>query len=368
MCGQDILRATFPMNPVASLFTPLSVGAWNLSHRVVMAPMSRLWAHPDDACATPRMAAYYAQRATRGGLIVAEACAVCAAGLPQRGVAGLFSAHHVNSWRFVVDQVHREGAFILAQLWHAGRLVRPLESGCHPVGASAIAAKGTTYAPRMDASPAAVPQALSDAAIESTIDQYRQAAENAADAGFDGVELHGASGCLIDQFLHGSTNHRDDAYGGSIEGRANFLVDAVRALRSIWGSERVGVRISPFGRLNDVHDSDSHALFDHVARRLRAEGVAYVHVLEPRAGAGVIAPLEGRAATPISSLIRSAFDGVVLASGGFDAEGALQALQAGAADAIAFGRAFIAHPDLPARLKWGNAIRNAAASDLFIEA
>lgn len=346
------------------LFTPLSVGAWELSHRVVMAPMSRLWADPDDATASSRMAACYAQRATPGGLIVAEASAVAAVGLAQRGGAGLFDANQVNSWRSVVEQVHGQGGIIVAQLWHAGRLVRSRIIGVRPVGASAIAARGPTYAPSMDPSPAEVPEPMGDEGVESTIDQYRQAAENAADAGFDGVELLSASGCLIDQFLHESANRRDDEYGGSIERRVSFLRDAVRALGSVWGSDRVGVRISPFGHLNDVHDSDTRGLFDHVARQLREEGIAYLHVMEPRAGAGVTSPPDDTS-VPVTAMIRSAFDGVIFASGAFDARSGSEALQTGVADAIAFGRAFIVHPDLPSRLRRGDAIGKLDRTRLF---
>jgi N-ethylmaleimide reductase len=217
----------------------------------------------------------------------------------------------------------------------------------------------------MDARPAEVPEPLSDAAIDATVDQYRQAAENAADACFDGVELHGASGRLIDQFLHDGTNRRDDEFGGSIERRVSFLVDTVQALKSVWAGARVGVGISPFGRLNDVRDSDAGALFDHVARRLRREEVAHVHVMEPRAGAGVMVPFESGTDGPASALIRSTFGGVIVATGGFDAIDASHALQTGAADAIGFGRAFIVHSDLPARLKRGDRIANADPAELF---
>jgi N-ethylmaleimide reductase len=317
-----------------------------------MAPISRLRAAGGDGTATSQMAHYYARRASRGGLIVAEASAISPQAVGQPGTPGMYGPGHVNSWGAITDVVHEQGGLIVAQLWHSGRLARSAISGQTPVSASRLAARGSTYAPALHRDPSEIPRALGEDEIETVIDQYRQAAENAADAGFDGVELHCANGCLADQFLQDGTNHRSDGYGGSIENRSRFLIDAIQALTSVWGPSRVGVRLSPFGAINDIDDSDPVALFSHVLGRLQDEGIAYVHLMEPRAGAGLI-EISPCTAPQITRILRPRFSGVVIASGNFDVKNAQAAITDGIADAIAFGRPFIANPDLPRKLAQG---------------
>lgn len=358
-------RDDVPQAPTSPLFTPLVVGALSLSHRVVMAPLSRLRAREMDGSVTCQMVRYYARRATQGGLIVAEALAVSPQGVAQTGTPCMFDPAHANGWRAVTGAVHRRGGIIIAQLWHGGRLARAPDATRQIVSASAIRAKGLTYAPAPQAESAELPVELDEDGIDSIIDQYRQAAEFASDAGFDGVEMHCANGCLADQFLHDGSNHRSDDYGGSFEGRTRFLKDAVQTLSSVWGAERVGVRLSPFGLINDVHDSDTVHLFSHVLKCLQNEGVAYVHLMEARAGAGFASPRLAGSAPEIAQTFRSHFSRVIIASGNFDAARANAAIVDGSVDAVSFGRAFLSHPDLPSRLAAGGAIAAAKHEDYF---
>ncbi|WP_457323952.1 alkene reductase [Roseateles sp. P5_E11] len=332
------------------LFQPLQIGAFRLSHRVVMAPVGRLWADRVDGTATPQMVHHYARRATPGGLIVAEATAVSREAVAQPGTPGLFTAQQVNAWRTITDAVHKRRGIIVAQLWHAGRLAQP-PNGLPPGGPSPIAASGRVFTPAARSAPPTSPREIDENGIDQVIDEFRLAAENASDAGFDGVEMHCANGCLADQFLHSGSNHRTDGYGGSFEKRTNFLIDVVQTLTAVWGADRVGVRLSPFGVINDVADDAPMALFDHVLGRLRTEGIAYLHLMEPAAGAGVEAPPAGL--PDVARLLRSHFDRILIASGGFDAPRANALLQEGFADAVSFGRSFIANPDLPSLLAEG---------------
>jgi len=285
-----------PVEP--GLHTPLKVGAWMLNHRVVMAPLNRLLATAADGVPSKRTIEHYALRASEGGLIVAESIAVSPLGIAQPGTAGIFESKHVNAWSLVTHEVHRRGGLIVAQLWHAGRLARSAQTGAQPISASA----------------------LDDDGIDEVIDQYRRAAENAADAGFDGVEMSCAYGCLADQFLQEGTNIRTDRYGGSIENRVRFLVDAVQALCAVWGPARIGVRMD-----GSVPDD----LLSHVLARMHDEQLAYVHVVVPSAGDGM---------ARMAQLVRASFGGAVIAAGGFDADSAREAIATGAVDAIAFGR------------------------------
>jgi N-ethylmaleimide reductase len=338
-----------------SLHSPFHLGIWTLSHRVVMAPLNRLGSLQPEGIPSPASIRYYGARASCGGLIVAESAAVSARGMAQPGTAGMFTSKQVNSWREVTDVVHLRGGIIFAQLWHAGRLVRTEINGMPPVSASNVAARGPIHAPGLHSGPGETPVALDDDGIDKVIDEYRRAAENAADAGFDGVEMCCANGCLADQFLHDGSNLRNDRYGGSIENRTRFLIDTVQALSSVWGATRVGVRLSPLGLINDVSDSDPGALFAYLLPRLQDEGVAYVHLMEPDAGAGWQDAGSGAPAAPHVRW-RDLFGGTLLLSGGFDADGgstAKAAIEDGHADAIAFGRAFVANPDLPFRLAEG---------------
>ncbi|HSI59834.1 MAG TPA: alkene reductase [Ideonella sp.] len=346
------------------LHSALQVGAWALAHRVVLAPLNRLLALSPGGVPSPMSLRHYALRASAGGLIVAESIAVAAQGLAQAGTSGIFGPEHVNAWRSVTDEVHRRGGFIVAQLWHGGRLASAVLSGLPAIGPSAVAAAGTVHVPAAQAAPTEAPVVLDDDGIDDVMEQYRRAAENAADAGFDGVEMSCANGCLADQFLHDSSNQRADRYGGPVENRVRFLIDAVQTLCAVWGSARVGVRLSPFSVINDVEDSTAAVLFPQVLLRLQDEHIAYVHLVEPRSGGG----LSSASDTPqplVADWLRASYPGVLIASGGFDGASAQQAIARGSADAIGFGRAFIANPDLPRRLAAGAVLSDLDPAQYF---
>jgi N-ethylmaleimide reductase len=258
----------------------------------------------------------------------------------------------------VVDAIHRKGGVAFSQLWHVGRVSHSSHhpDGSLPVSASAMRPAGEAFAAGFKRVAYEVPRALETGEISSIIEDYDRAAERAQTAGFDGVELHAANGYLIDQFLHDGTNHRTDRYGGSIENRTRLLLEATDRLISRLGAARVGVRLSPFGSVNDVRDSDPFTLNRHAIEALSARGIAYLHLIEPRVQAGLREELNLNVPPSVSSLFREFFKGPIIASGGFTKPSAEAALQDGSADAIAFGRAFIANPDLPHRLAVGAAL------------
>lgn len=347
------------------LFDPLNLGALALAHRIVMAPMGGLRAAEPGGVPTLSMAEHYARRASTGGLIIAEASPVSWRGTGQSHTPGIYSAEQVNNWRLVTDAIHAHGGLVMAQLWHAGRLAQPTpDDGESPIGASGIRASGIVYAPARSESPARPPQSISEGGIEAVIDEFRCAAENAADAGFDGVELHCANGCLVDQFLQDRTNDRRDRLGGTRQNRIGFLRDLVESLASVWGPGRVGVRLSPFGKLNDIGDTDPLPLFTSVLSCMHDLGAAYVHLMEPRAGGGHVDPPDEQAPRVVP-MLRPHFPGVLIASGGFDARSAALAIEHGEADAIAFGRYFLSNPDLPQRLRSGAALQPFEPADYF---
>jgi N-ethylmaleimide reductase len=332
------------------LFLPLAVGALALGHRIVMAPIGRARANPHDGTATGDMVRFYGSRATPGGLIVAESSAVSAAAASHAGTPGMFTAQHVNAWRAVTDAVHSRQGLIVAQLWHGGRLARPPD-GSAPYAPSGIEVMGRVYAPVADDRLPLRPRAIDEDDIDQVVDQFRRAAENASDAGFDGVELHCANGCLVDQFLHGGSNRRSDSYGGSIENRSRLLIEVVQTLTAVWGADRVGVRLSPFGQINDMHDHSPQQLFAAVLDRLDLEDVAYVHLMEPGACAGLLTAMPDL--PDAARLLRAHFPRILIASGNFDAASADESIRQGIADAVSFGRSFLANPDLPARFAQG---------------
>ncbi|CAN7772836.1 alkene reductase [Variovorax sp. LjRoot290] len=347
------------------LNTPLQIGPWALSHRVVMAPFSRLLASAPEGVPSPALQRHYAMRASKGGLIVSESIAVAPAAVAQHGTAGIFATDQVNAWKSVTDEVHRQGGYMVAQLWHGGRLASPRLTGLPAIGASAIALPATIHAPGAQRRSAEPPLVLDDDGIEEVIDQYRRAAENAADAGFDGVEMCCANGCLADQFLHSGSNVRTDRYGGPTENRVRFLIDAVQSLASVWGSSRVGVRLSPLGAINGTFDAAPELLFPHLLRRLHEESLAYVHVAEPRALGGFDHGAAAHEALVVDWL-RPSYPGVIVASGGFDGASASAVIERGAADAVGFGRSFAANPDLPERLLTGGPLKVADPTRYFI--
>jgi N-ethylmaleimide reductase len=335
------------------LFTPVQIGALSLSHRVVMAPLTRMRSlQPGDVpCALN--ATYYGQRASRGGLIIAEATDICEQARGYPGAPGVYSPAQIAGWKLVTDAVHAKGGLIFLQIWHTGRIshssMQP--GGALPVAPSAIAAPGNHMDMRFNAVPFETPRALALDEIPAIIGLFRQAAINARAAGFDGVEIHAANGYLVNQFLQDCTNTRTDAYGGSIENRTRFLLEVVDAVAAAWSADRVGVRLSPWGTFNGMSDRDPGRLYDHVATALGKRGIAYIHVIEPRADQSSDTNALDPNAPDAASRLKTCFKGPVIAAGGFTQHTAGQVIAAGHADAVAFGRSFIANPDLPERFR-----------------
>jgi N-ethylmaleimide reductase len=342
------------MTEANPLFTPVALGALALKHRVAMAPLTRLRAtRPGDV---PRAlnAEYYGQRASDGGLIITEATDVSEQARAYPGAPGIHSAEQIAGWRAVTDAVHAKGGVIVVQLWHGGRVshssMQP--GGALPVAPSAIPVRGMQH---VDTNGQTVefetPRALALEEIPGIVASFAQAARNAREAGFDGVEIHGANGYLLDQFLQDGSNQRTDAYGGTIPNRARLLVEVVDAVVGAWSADRVGVRLSPWGHFNGMSDSDPAALHDHVGQVLGQRGLAYLHVVEPRADQNSDVNAIDDTAPDAASRLRAAFGGKVISAGGFVRDTAAAAIAGHRADVIAFGRLFIANPDLPERLR-----------------
>ncbi len=340
-----------------SLFSPLKIGPYQLKHRVVMAPLTRMRAEKPGLAPRPLNVEYYAQRATPGGLIIAEASPVMATGFGNPGVPGIYSEQQVKGWREVVDAVHARGGVIFLQLWHVGRVSHSSfqPGGALPVAPSAVPIPADYKAMTADgkAVPYETPRALETAEIAGVIDAYRQGARNALEAGFDGVEIHGANGYLIEQFLQSHSNLRTDRYGGSIENRVRFLMEVTQAVVDVWGAERVGVRLSPYGVANGSGEPDPMPLYSHAIRSLDPLGLAYLHFIEPRSSGAGRAEVNHQNVPSAMVLFRPIWSGKLITAGGFTGETADAAIAAGHADAIAFGRIFISNPDLPLRLERG---------------
>jgi len=329
---------------MSGLFDPLTIGPYRLKNRVIMAPLTRARA---GASRVPNalMADYYRQRAS-AGLILSEATAVTPMGVGYADTPGLWSDQQVEGWKLVTEAVHQEGGLIFAQLWHVGRISDPsFLDGALPVAPSAIAAPGHVNLVRPQR-PFVTPRALDLSEIPAIVEAYRTASVNAQKAGFDGVELHGANGYLLAQFLEDGTNQRTDVYGGSIENRARLMVEAVDAAITVWGAGRVGLHISPGGVVHGMHDSDPAATYGYVAREMAKRQLAFICSRE--------AQKDGW----LGHALKRQFGGVYIANEGFTGASAAAALAAGEADAVAWGKAFIANPDLPARLAKGAALND----------
>lgn len=339
-----------------SLFSPLQIGRYHLKHRVVLAPLTRLRAAKPSLAPRPLNAEYYAQRATPGGLLIAEASPVMATGFGNPGVPGIYSEAQVEGWRKVVDAVHAKGGIIFLQLWHVGRVSHSSyqPGGALPVAPSAVPIPDLkTVTADGQAVGYETPRALETSEISGIIEAYRQAAKNALAAGFDGVEIHGANGYLIEQFLQSHTNLRTDQYGGSIENRTRFLMEVTRAAIEVWGADRVGVRLSPYGVANGSGEPDPMPLYTHVVKSLDPLGLAYLHFIEPRSSGAGRAEVNHQNVPSAMVLFRPLWSGTLITAGGFTGEAADAAVTDGHADAIAFGRIFISNPDLPRRLARG---------------
>ena len=335
------------------LFTPLTLGTATLQHRVVMAPLTRMRAG-DGNVPTALNATYYAQRSTPGGLLIAEATPVSWQGHGHPRVPGIHTAAQVAGWRQVTDAVHARGGVIYLQLWHTGRVSHSSHQpdGGAPVAPSAIAAQGGMAMDR-DGRPVPyeVPRALRTDELPGLIDSFRQGAANAIAAGFDGVEIHGANGYLLEQFLQSRSNQRDDAYGGSIANRCRLHLDIARAVVAEVGAARTGIRLSPFGVANDSGEDDPLPLYTHLVAELAKLDLVYLHLIEPRASGTGKADIVRDGQPSVAAMLRPLWPNVLIDAGGYDRAGALQAVAGGQADAVAFGRFFISNPDLPERIR-----------------
>ena len=338
------------------LFNPLQLGRMFLKHRVVMAPLTRSRSVQPDSIPGELMETYYTQRASDGGFIITEATNISVSSRGWLGSPGLYTDDQVKGWKKIVSGVQARGAHLFAQLWHTGRSSHvAMTGGATPVSASFDPAYWKN--PRHLVSiPGAWVQpsphrALTVPEISGIVQDYRRAAERALDAGFEGVEVHGANGYLVDQFLQDGSNKRTDEYGGSIENRTRFLSEIVTALIAVWGADRVAVRIGPGGTWNGMSDSDPKALFSYVAGHLNQFGLAYLHLIEPRIGGSELIHAEQGAVA--AEQLRKIFHGKLIAAGGFEPDTAEAIVSRGTLDAVAFGRHFIANPDLPRRIREG---------------
>lgn len=346
-CGAPFTEQVIDMS---ELFKPIKLGRYQLQHRVVMAPLTRMRSEKGDV-PNQLMREYYSQRASNGGFIVSEATVVSANGNGYLGAPGIYSDTQIPGWKKITDAVHEKGGRIFLQLFHAGRQShRDMQPNrALPVGPSEVESEGLAYT-ASGWVPSTPNRALTEAEVVALVEGFRSAAERGLQAGFDGVEIHGANGYIIDQFLHDGSNQRNDAYGGSIENRTRFLLEITQAAISVWGSARVSVRLGPSGSFGDMSDSDPVALFTHVVKELDRLDLAYLHLIEPRVAGN--AADESRDQNPIAArLFRQSYRGVIIAAGGFDADSAEAILAEGSADLVAFGRSFISNPDLPERFR-----------------
>ena len=344
------------VSPTERLFQPVKLGRYHLRHRVVMAPLTRSRARHLGNVPTSLNACYYAQRAS-AALIISEATQVSLQGQGYAWTPGIHSCEQIEGWRLVTDAVHKVGGLIFLQLWHVGRISHPAlqPDQMLPVAPSAIKPSGEAFIEDENGNGALVPfvtpRALTTEELPYIVQQYVRGANNALTAGFDGVEIHSANGYLLDQFLNSSTNRRTDPYGGSVENRSRLLMEVVEAVTHVWGSDRVGVRLSPLGTFNDMGDDDPEATFGGVADRLNDYGLAYLHIINLAVAAFEQKTEADPRALRMLELMRETYRGALMLAGGFDRDTAEAWLQQGKADVIAFGRKFLANPDLPERFR-----------------
>lgn len=334
-----------------NLFDPITVGAWSLPNRIFLAPLTRARAGK-ERMPNALMAEYYRQRST-AGLILTEATSVTPMGVGYADTPGIWSNEQVEGWKLITNAVHEQGGHMVMQLWHVGRVSDPLFlNGETPVAPSAIRPAGHVSLVR-PMKEFVTPRALETEEIPSIVEAYRKGAENALAAGFDGVEIHGANGYLLDQFLQDSTNHRTDEYGGSIENRARLMLEVTDAAISVWGADRVGMHLAPRGDAHDMGDSNLLATFSHVAKELGHRKVAF------------ICAREALGDDRIGPELKAAFGGVYVANEKFTLESGNAVIASGEADAVAFGVPFIANPDLPERFRLGAPLNDADPTTFY---
>ena len=339
-----------------TLLTPIQVGLMELKHRVVMAPLTRSRSVQPGNIPGALMLEYYSQRASDGGLIISEGTSISVAGGGWFGAPGLYSEEQVSGWKRITAAVHWKRGLMFSQLWHTGRAAHvdstngaiPVSSSVNPEYWQDSTIQASTPHGWRQPSPH---RALDITEIPGIVEEYRKAAERAKAAGFNGVELHAGNGYLPDQFLQDGVNRRTDSYGGSVKNRSRFLLQVVEAMVSVWGGDRVAVRIAPGGRWNGMSDSDPEALYDYVAKELDQFGLAYLHIIEPRVRGNVVVA-EGQYAIAAARL-RKIFKGKIIAAGGFEPDTAEEVVEREDADLVAFGRHFVANPDLSKRIRLG---------------
>lgn len=350
------------MSHTTKLFTPVQVGALTLPNRFAMAPMTRSRATNEGNVPTESVVKYYVQRAT-AGLIITEGAQVSAQGVGYINTPGIYTPEQVAGWQKVTEAVHAAGGRIFVQLWHVGRVSHPFfQNGELPVAPSAIKPEGAKAFTGQGFEDVPTPRALELSEIPGIVDQFRQAARNAKQAGFDGVEIHGANGYLLDQFLQDGSNQRTDEYGGSLENRARFVLEVVQAVVEELGADRVGIRFSPQGSAS-IQDSDPVQTFSYVTEQLNQFNLAYLHVIEALPGH----PMAAQPGTPaVAAQLRQIFNGTFILNGGYTQDTAEQALTNNEADLIAFGVPFIANPDLVERFRIGAALNTPDPSTFYV--
>jgi len=337
------------INPAQHLLAPLQIGAIELPNRVIMAPLTRMRSSATGVPSDLNIE-YYAQRAS-AGLIISEATSVTGDSFGVPNMPGIFNQEQTEAWKNVTQAVHAQGGRIVVQIVHAGRASHSsLTNGVHPLAPSALPAPGGTYSPAFEYVPYEIPAVLDIPGIKAVVSQFVEAAQNALKAGFDGVEIHAANGYLLDEFLQDGTNQRSDIYGGSIENRSRLLLETVDAVSQVIGADRLGVRLSPYSVFNGMSDSDPDALFAYVIAQLNIRKIAYLHMTEARASDvgmsdNILNHMDNNARR-----FRQAFDGPFISAGGYELDSAAETVARGEASAIAFGRIFIANPDLVARV------------------
>ncbi|RUM99502.1 alkene reductase [Pseudaminobacter arsenicus] len=335
------------------LFKPLILGALALKHRIVMAPLTRMRTKQPGNVPYALNAEYYGQRASDGGLQITEATDISPQSQGYRWVPGIYTPDQIAGWKEVTEAVHAKGGFIVNQIWHVGRIshssLQP--NGALPGAPSAIAPPGEHYDADGNTVPFETPHALTLDGIAAIKGDFVQAARNARHAGFDGVEIHGANGYLLDQFLNDGSNKRTDIYGGSIENRSRFLLEVADAVAAVTGAGRVGVRLSPWSNIQGMTDSDGVKLWEYVITELGKRDLAYLHLIEPRADFTNDEKPLNMDAPDVAALFKKGFGGPIISAGGFQPDTARAAISTGNSDAIAFGRPFIANPDLPERIR-----------------
>ena len=346
------------------LFSPLTLGAIQLEHRVVMAPLTRLRSDVPGDLPGYLMLEYYTQRASRGGLIITEATTISERARGYLGAPGLYTASQASGWERIVNAVHQKGGTIVSQLWHVGRSSHSdFLDGDVPAGPSAEAPYEATVYTKDGWVPVTPGRSLRLEEIPVIVEDYRRAASRAKDAGFDGIEIHSGNGYLLDQFLQNGSNLRTDRYGGSIENRVRLLLEVMEAVMNVWPEDRIGVRISPNTQFNGMHDSSPLELFSYVGEALNAYRPAWLHIIEPRIKGNT--EIDEGLPPVAASHLRKYFKGKIIAAGGFDAQSADQLLEQGDADAVAFGRHFIANPDLPERFRLGRSLNHYDRSTFY---